>query len=349
MNIIFLDFDGVINTKHFTTKDEIEFKIKIVAEIAKKFNCKIVIEASAKNGMNEQTLEIKKERINFIINTLNKYGVECIGRTPSIKRFKSENAIIPIWKESEIKLYLLEHPEVEHFCIIDDNDFKDLETLSSYLVKTNYNDFLNYQNEGILPYHASQVEEILTKENIYNINTYNDNDLLKDILMNDYLERYEKYIFKIIPELIKEKDFPQNNDWHSFDVWHHTIHAVESGPKNYEDRLILLLHDIGKPISFWDDENGVRHFPQHADESAKIAKPIFQRLGFENEKIEEMIKIIKNHSTAINIEDITKDNYKYYKRLLTIQKSDVSAYEEKHAEKMYNELSIKEEKIRSLF
>ena len=25
MNIIFLDFDGVINTKHFTTKDEIEF------------------------------------------------------------------------------------------------------------------------------------------------------------------------------------------------------------------------------------------------------------------------------------------------------------------------------------
>ena len=127
------------------------------------------------------------------------------------------------------------------------------------------------------------------------------------------------------------------------------LHVVESGHKNYEYRLILLLHDIGKPISFWDDENGVRHFPQHADESAKIAKPILQRLGFENEKIEEMIKIIKNHSTAINIEDITKDNYKYYKRLLAIQKSDASAYEEKHAEKMYNELSIKEEKIRTLF
>ena len=58
-----------------------------------------------------------------------------------------------------------------------------------------------------------------------------------------------------------------------------------------------------------------------------------------------MIKIIKNHSTAINIEDITKDNYKYYKRLLAIQKSDASAYEEKHAEKMYNELSIKEELV----
>ena len=48
-------------------------------------------------------------------------------------------------------------------------------------------------------------------------------------------------------------------------------------------------------------------------------------------------------------EDITKDNYKYYKRLLAIQKSDASAYEEKYAEKMYNELSIKEEKIRTLF
>ena len=50
MNIIFLDFDGVINTKHFTTKDEIEFKIKIVAERILKLKEKKVVEEMVHSG-----------------------------------------------------------------------------------------------------------------------------------------------------------------------------------------------------------------------------------------------------------------------------------------------------------
>ena len=49
MNVIFLDFDGVINTIHNNTKENIEKRIKTLSNICKKYDAKVVIEASAKD------------------------------------------------------------------------------------------------------------------------------------------------------------------------------------------------------------------------------------------------------------------------------------------------------------
>ena len=48
MNVIFLDFDGVINTIHNNTSEEIEKRIAILASICHDYGCKVVIEASIK-------------------------------------------------------------------------------------------------------------------------------------------------------------------------------------------------------------------------------------------------------------------------------------------------------------
>lgn len=174
MNVIFLDFDGVIDTVHFTTNDEIESKIKILSEIVKEYDCKVVIEAACKDAINEDTLEFDSEWIAFVFSLFKKYNIECIGRTPNVERRFSDVSSLSMWKEDEIILYLLRHPEIEHFCVIDDDDLyeysrhrmSDLNKLRDYLVKTLYFSENPFE-EGLLPKHKEEVGKVLKKENKY--------------------------------------------------------------------------------------------------------------------------------------------------------------------------------------
>ena len=76
MNVIFLDFDGVLCTYSYQSDEEIESKIKILADICHEFNCKIVIEASAKIAINEDNMEIESDWVNFIFDMFKKYKIE---------------------------------------------------------------------------------------------------------------------------------------------------------------------------------------------------------------------------------------------------------------------------------
>lgn len=170
---------------------------------------------------------------------------------------------------------------------------------------------------------------------------------LKKILLSNNIKESENIIFDIIPELIYEKGFDQKSVWHSYDVWNHTLVAVENCDNNFDDRLVLLLHDIGKPFSYQDDAD-TRHFKGHAQKSALMAKPILERLGYEKEKLSEMILLIHDHSTKIIKKDINKENINYYKRLLKIQMCDGMAYEEKHAKMIYKDLEDTKNYINNL-
>ena len=77
-----------------------------------------------------------------------------------------------MWKEDEIIKYLQEHPEIEHYCIIDDDDTKnimhckksDLDKVRDHLVETIY-DSNNPEEEGLLPKHKEEVGKVLRKDN----------------------------------------------------------------------------------------------------------------------------------------------------------------------------------------
>ena len=72
---------------------------------------------------------------------------------------------------------------------------------------------------------------------------------LFNILLSDNILLYENELFELIPELKSEKGFDQKSEWHCFDVWNHTLTTVNACDMNPEDRLVLLLHDIGKPFT----------------------------------------------------------------------------------------------------
>lgn len=171
MNVIFLDFDGVLETSHYSSLNDIEKRIMILADICKEYNCKVVIEAAAKNVINEETMEIEEGSwVNNIFELFKKYGIDCIGRTPNVEKKISIFSYTPIWKEDEIIKYLQNHPEIQHYCIIDDEDTaaiykkSDLDKVREHLVETiDYSD--NHEEEGLLSKHKKEVGRILQKDN----------------------------------------------------------------------------------------------------------------------------------------------------------------------------------------
>ena len=75
-----------------------------------------------------------------------------------------------------------------------------------------------------------------------------------------------------IPEIEEMIGFDQKHPHHHYDLWNHTLLALyiaeENGFLDYDVRLALLLHDIGKPVCFIDGD--IRHYYNHSLYSAKI-------------------------------------------------------------------------------
>ena len=118
---------------------------------------------------------------------------------------------------------------------------------------------------------------------------------IRNVLMN-----YRSILAEVIPEIRPCFGFLQRNPWHIFDVWEHIVTAVESAPQDdWLLRLILLLHDIGKPICYEEDEHGVGHFHEHGKESERIAREVLTRLRFPRAVVEETTKIVGIHDRVI--------------------------------------------------
>ena len=149
---------------------------------------------------------------------------------------------------------------------------------------------------------------------------------LESILTSDNIEEMvrsnEDYIFSIIPELKYEVGFSQNHPHHCYDVWNHTIEAMKHIENDAELRLIVLLHDIGKPFCYQDGEDGVRHFHGHPLKSREIAERILDRLHVENK--DEILYIIENHDTPIDINNVK--NRKTEIKRLKVQYGDAYAH-----------------------
>lgn len=132
------------------------------------------------------------------------------------------------------------------------------------------------------------------KERLYEI-------LMVDDVVDSVKENREE-LLTMIPELVDMIDFNHNHPHHHLDVWNHTLLALSLSQKDFDTRVVLLLHDIGKPHSYQDDE--VRHFHGHADVSSNMSVDILNRLGFESEEIEILTYLIREHDTEITKEDI---------------------------------------------
>ena len=84
------------------------------------------------------------------------------------------------------------------------------------------------------------------------------------------LQDYRDVFAVILPELEPCFDFEQHNPWHIYDVFTHIAHSVEYIAPEPALRLAMLLHDIGKPETFFTDEKGIGHFYGHPKRSVEF-------------------------------------------------------------------------------
>lgn len=109
------------------------------------------------------------------------------------------------------------------------------------------------------------------------------------------LREYSDVIFTILPQLAPMKDFDQRTPHHAYDVWEHTIRAVENAPASETLRLTMLLHDSGKPAAFSLDEQGVGHAYRHAKNSADIARDVLAFLRVDNATRDRVLLLVESH------------------------------------------------------
>lgn len=125
---------------------------------------------------------------------------------------------------------------------------------------------------------------------------------LLPLLKADDLSRYAPILTQPIPELIPSIAFDQHSPYHRYDVLTHTAHVVEATPADLCLRWAALLHDVEKPGTFYQDETGRGHFPDHARQGAETANQILLRLKAPTALREEVVLLIRLHMTKLEPE-----------------------------------------------
>ncbi len=143
--VIFLDYDGVVNTPMWNTEGTIcsygfpnqgkvnNFQaVQWLSETCQKFGYDIVVTS---------TWRLDDNYKECLINGGLRKGIEVLGRTP---RFPGQP------RGTEIKAYLDEHPEIQYYIIVDDES-DILPEQMDHFIKTNgyvgfnFSDFIRFE------------------------------------------------------------------------------------------------------------------------------------------------------------------------------------------------------------
>ena len=165
---------------------------------------------------------------------------------------------------------------------------------------------------------------------------------------------YPNVFSLFIPELKDLIGFQQNNPYHAYDVFDHTVHAIEKCESDdLVVRLAVFFHDFGKPHSYQDGEDGIRHFKGHRKVSAEITDSIMKRLRFDNETRNNVVELVYYHDATFEVGKkyvkrwLNKIGEKQFRRLLEVRRADIKGqktdYEKSRIEKVDNIEKILEE------
>ena len=126
---------------------------------------------------------------------------------------------------------------------------------------------------------------------------------------------------EILPEVDSMQGVEQPPRFHpEGDVWQHTLMMLEKLSEEKRPRVnpVLawgaLLHDVGKPVSRSEDENGV-HFYGHVKHGEKIADEIMQRLKFSRAQREAVLNLIGQHMIFMNVQKMRPARLKRFLRV----------------------------------
>ena len=101
----------------------------------------------------------------------------------------------------------------------------------------------------------------------------------------------------VLPELEHLAGLPQNPRFHCYNVWEHTLAAIDNSPRQLAIRWALLLHDVAKGLP------GIRKLNKegqpsdhgHEAESAVMAEAILNRLRYPAPFVKRVVWLVARH------------------------------------------------------
>ena len=193
---------------------------------------------------------------------------------------------------------------------------------------------------------ASQLEFVLEPDTDWNISKMYKNlenisierinsEFCKIAASSDFCVQmvlYHEVFSLFIPEIKDMLGFQQNNPYHMYDVWNHTVHAIEyCESDDLVTRLAVFFHDIGKPHCYQDGEDGIRHFKGHGRVSADMTDKIMKRLRFDNDTREKVVELVYYHDATFEVGKkyikrwLNKIGEEQFRRLLNVRRADIKA------------------------
>ncbi len=151
------------------------------------------------------------------------------------------------------------------------------------------------------------------------------------------IERYSEVFAVFIPEIEKTKGVLPYNEAHIYDVFIHTLKAVEYAKPKLCIRLCMLFHDIGKPYCFTLDQKGRGHFYAHQKIGANICTKVLTRLRFDNKTIKKTAMLVNYHDGRIFANEksvlrwLRRIGSENLKDLLEVKRADAAAHEKSYA------------------
>ena len=131
MNVLFLDIDGVLNSKYWDESHQMEIsdgkyidteKVQLLSKVVKRTKAIIVLHSGWRFWFDEDLKPTRKEA-EHLSYLLEKEGMTIAGLTPDltteeIRRTKKFSKV----KAKEILAWLKDHPDTEKWLVLDDLD-----------------------------------------------------------------------------------------------------------------------------------------------------------------------------------------------------------------------------------
>ncbi|HEV7465665.1 MAG TPA: HD domain-containing protein, partial [Candidatus Dormibacteraeota bacterium] len=109
---------------------------------------------------------------------------------------------------------------------------------------------------------------------------------------------------QVLPDLEAMVGVEQSG-YHCYDVFDHTMHALELARPDLVTRLAVLLHDVGKPPTHAIAEDGRHTFHDHPQVGAEMAERILAELRFSGDQIRDVAALVRLHLRPIQYQHDT--------------------------------------------
>lgn len=133
---------------------------------------------------------------------------------------------------------------------------------------------------------------------------------------------------RFIPALEETVNFDQHSPHHAYDVYTHICHVTAAVPREAALRWAALLHDVGKPSCYTQDETGRGHFKGHAQVGAAMAAEILRGLDAPQPLTADVVWLIDRHMEPLPRNEgelraaVVRDGLTRTKQLLTLKEAD---------------------------